>query len=110
MSQQQEQVRGNWSGCTAILHTVMHGCYNPRSQITQSDSNYTLKMIRREVETKEKALKRTYREYREAWRAFLAYRRKKIEEIKLKKELKRAKMLLMDFHDGGQLFTCRTDL
>ena len=39
MSQQQEQVRGNWSGCTAILHTVMHGCYNPRSQITQSDSS-----------------------------------------------------------------------
>ena len=66
-------------------------------------------MIRREVETKEKSLKRTYRECREAWRAFLAYRRKKIEEIKLKKELKRAKMLLMDFHDGGQLFTFRTD-
>jgi len=67
-------------------------------------------MIRRKGETKEKFLKRTYREYHKAFRAFLAYRRKKIEEIKLKKELTRAKMLLMDFHDGGQLFTCRTDL
>ena len=36
-------------------------------------------MIRRKVETKEKSLKRTYRENHKAFRAFLAYRRKKIE-------------------------------
>ena len=84
-------------------------------QLLQSAEVYFLEtnketMIRRKVETKEKSLKRTYRENHKAFRAFLAYRRKKIEEIKLKKELTRAKMLLMDFHDGGQLFTCRTDL
>ena len=54
--------------------------------VTNRRGRYTTK--EKEVKTKEKSLKQTYRE---AWKAFTAYRRKTNEEIKLKKELKRAK-------------------